>query len=56
MVVGAAIGINSMARAQALVEAGANLLMIDVAHADHKLVYDTIKDIQKLKEERSCTV
>lgn len=49
--VGAAIGINSMARAQALVEAGADVLMIDVAHADHKLVYDTIKEIQTLKKK-----
>jgi|SaaInlStandDraft_3_1057020.scaffolds.fasta_scaffold32260_2 IMP dehydrogenase len=50
-VIGAAIGVNNIERARALLKAGANLLMIDVAHADHQLVLDMIELLVKLKDE-----
>lgn len=47
--IGGAIGIKSTERALALLKAGVNILMIDVAHADHELVYNMIKELHKFK-------
>ncbi len=46
--VGAAIGVkNSLPRAQALVAAGADVLVVDVAHGHAEHVFETIKLIRK---------
>jgi IMP dehydrogenase len=45
--VGAAIGVNDHARADALVEAHVDLLIIDTAHGHSRNVIQTVKDLKK---------
>lgn len=49
-VVMAAIGVkeDDVYRAEGLVSAGANVLLIDVAHGDHQNVYDMIKNLKNV--------
>jgi IMP dehydrogenase len=47
LVVGAAIGVGQMDRAKALVEAGADVLVLDSAHGHSKGILDTVKEIKK---------
>ena len=44
--VGAAIGVGQMERARALVEAGADVLVLDSAHGHSKGILDTVKQIK----------
>ncbi len=45
--VGAAIGVNQFERAEALVKAGVDVLVIDSAHGHSKGIIDTLKEIKK---------
>ena len=47
---GAAIGVGQLDRAQALVDAGVDVLVLDSAHGHSKGIMDTIKDIKKTME------
>lgn len=47
LVVGAAIGVGQFDRAKALVEAGADVLVLDSAHGHSKGIIDTVKTIKK---------
>jgi IMP dehydrogenase len=47
LVVGAAIGVGQMDRAKALVDAGADVLVLDSAHGHSKGIIDTVKQIKK---------
>ncbi|MBZ7987602.1 IMP dehydrogenase [Campylobacter canadensis] len=53
LVVGAAIGVNQLDRARALVQAGADVLVMDSAHGHSKGIIDTLKAI---KQELSVDV
>jgi len=46
LLVGAAIGVGQMDRAQALVEAGVDVLVLDSAHGHSKGILDTVKAIK----------
>lgn len=46
--VGAAIGVGQIDRAQALVDAGVDVLVLDSAHGHSKGILDTVKEIKKL--------
>ncbi len=48
--VGAAIGVGQMDRAQALVEAGVDVLVLDSAHGHSKGIIDTVKEIKSALE------
>jgi IMP dehydrogenase len=48
--VGAAIGVGQMDRAQALVDAGVDVLVLDSAHGHSKGILDTVKAIKKVME------
>jgi len=50
LVVGAAIGVGQMDRAKALVEAGADVLVLDSAHGHSKGIIDTVKEIKETLE------
>jgi len=47
LVVGAAIGVGQMDRAKALVDAGADVLVLDSAHGHSKGILDTVKAIKE---------
>ncbi|HUH42453.1 MAG TPA: IMP dehydrogenase [Sulfurimonas sp.] len=47
LVVGAAIGVNQLDRAKALVEAGVDVLVLDSAHGHSKGILDTVKEIKR---------
>ncbi|ASM34633.1 inosine 5'-monophosphate dehydrogenase [Campylobacter sputorum subsp. bubulus] len=47
LVVGAAIGVGQYDRAQALVEAGVDVMVIDSAHGHSKGIIDTLKELKK---------
>ncbi len=51
--VGAAIGVGGFDRAQALIEQGVDLLVVDSAHGHSKNVIDTVKEI---KQQRSWDI
>jgi len=50
LVVGAAIGVGQMDRAKALVDAGADVLVLDSAHGHSKGILDTVKAIKEALE------
>jgi IMP dehydrogenase len=50
LIVGAAIGVGQMDRAKALVDAGADVLVLDSAHGHSKGILDTVKAIKKSLE------
>ena len=50
LVVGAAIGVGQMDRAKALVDAGADVLVLDSAHGHSKGILDTVKAIKEVLE------
>ena len=50
LVVGAAIGVGQMDRAKALVDAGADVLVLDSAHGHSKGILDTVKAIKESLE------
>jgi len=50
LVVGAAIGVGQMDRAKALVDAGADVLVLDSAHGHSKGILDTVKVIKETLE------
>ena len=50
LVVGAAIGVGQMDRAKALVDAGADVLVLDSAHGHSKGILDTVKKIKETLE------
>ncbi|MCF6340778.1 MAG: IMP dehydrogenase [Sulfurimonas sp.] len=50
LVVGAAIGVGQFDRAKALVEAGADVLVLDSAHGHSKGILDTVKKIKETLE------
>ena len=50
LVVGAAIGVGQMDRAKALVDAGADVLVLDSAHGHSKGILDTVKAIKSSLE------
>ncbi len=50
--VGAAVGVNDVARAQALVEAGVDVLVVDTAHGHSKNVIDTVREIKKRHKDQ----
>jgi IMP dehydrogenase len=50
LVVGAAIGVGQMDRAKALVDAGADVLVLDSAHGHSKGILDTVKNIKETLE------
>ncbi len=50
LVVGAAIGVGQMDRAKALVDAGADVLVLDSAHGHSKGILDTVKTIKESLE------
>ncbi len=50
LVVGAAIGVGQMDRAKALVDAGADVLVLDSAHGHSKGILDTVKSIKESME------
>ncbi len=50
LVVGAAIGVGQMDRAKALVDAGADVLVLDSAHGHSKGILDTVRNIKKTLE------
>ena len=45
--VGAAVGVNDLARAESLIRAGADVLVIDSAHGHSNNVLDTVRQIKK---------
>ena len=47
LIVGAAIGVGQMDRAQALVDAGVDVLVLDSAHGHSKGIMDTVRAIKK---------
>ncbi len=47
LVVGAAIGVGQMDRAKALVDAGADVLVLDSAHGHSKGILDTVRNIKE---------
>lgn len=47
LVVGAAIGVGQYDRAEALVEAGVDVMVIDSAHGHSKGIIDTLKELKK---------
>jgi len=46
LLVGAAIGVNQLDRAEALVKAGVDVLVLDSAHGQSKGILDTLKEIK----------
>ena len=50
LIVGAAIGVGQMDRAKALVDAGADVLVLDSAHGHSKGILDTVKAIKESLE------
>ena len=50
LIVGAAIGVGQMDRAKALVDAGADVLVLDSAHGHSKGILDTVKAIKETLE------
>ena len=50
LVVGAAIGVGQMDRAKALVDAGADVLVLDSAHGHSKGILDTVRNIKETLE------
>jgi len=50
LVVGAAIGVGQMDRAKALVDAGADVLVLDSAHGHSKGILDTVRAIKETLE------
>ena len=48
LIVGAAIGVGQLDRAKALVDAGADVLVLDSAHGHSKGIIETVKDIKKI--------
>ena len=50
LVVGAAIGVGQMDRAKALVDAGADVLVLDSAHGHSKGILDTVRKIKESLE------
>ena len=50
LVVGAAIGVGQLDRAKALVDAGADVLVLDSAHGHSKGILDTVKKIKETME------
>ena len=50
LVVGAAIGVGQMERAEALVKAGCDVLVLDSAHGHSKGILDTVKKIKESLE------
>jgi len=50
LVVGAAIGVGQYDRAKALVDAGADVLVLDSAHGHSKGILDTVKKIKEIME------
>lgn len=50
LIVGAAIGVGQMDRAKALVDAGADVLVLDSAHGHSKGILDTVKTIKESLE------
>ncbi|MFA4985654.1 MAG: IMP dehydrogenase [Candidatus Brocadiia bacterium] len=48
LVVGAAVGVNDFARAEALLKAGVDLLVVDTAHGHSARVGDTVRGLKKL--------
>ena len=50
LVVGAAIGVGQMDRAKALVDAGADVLVLDSAHGHSKGILDTVRTIKETLE------
>ena len=50
LVVGAAIGVGQMDRAKALVDAGADVLVLDSAHGHSKGILDTVRSIKETLE------
>jgi IMP dehydrogenase len=50
--VGAALGVNDFARAQALVEADVDLFVVDTAHGHSKNVIETVRELKKRVGER----
>ena len=53
--VGAAIGVGlkEIERAEALIEANVDLLVIDTAHGHTKRVFDTLREINKIKKNKT---
>ncbi len=47
LIVGAAIGVGQLDRAEALIEAGADVLVLDSAHGHSKGILDTVKAIKE---------
>ncbi len=47
LVAGAAIGVGQMERAEALIEAGVDVLVLDSAHGHSKGIIDTVKEIKE---------
>ncbi len=45
--VGAAVGVNDLARVEALVAAGADLIVVDTAHGHSKNVVETVREIKR---------
>jgi len=50
--VGAALGVNDFARAQALIEADVDLFVVDTAHGHSKNVIDTVRELKKRVGDR----
>jgi len=50
LVVGAAIGVGQLDRAKALVDAGADVLVLDSAHGHSKGILDTVRTIKESLE------
>jgi IMP dehydrogenase len=50
--VGAAVGVNDFDRARALVEADADVLVVDTAHGHSRNVLDTVRELKKRFKER----
>ncbi len=47
LVVGAAVGVHDYERAEALVEAGVDVLVVDTAHGHTKNVMDTVRELKR---------
>lgn len=50
LMVGGAISVNAIDRAQALIKAGVDVLVIDSAHGHTKGIIDTLKEIKKISD------
>lgn len=48
MVVGAAIGVGHFERAEALVDAGVDVLVLDSAHGHSKNIINTLKELKSI--------